>query len=138
MVRKAYNVVVIDNQNNYYLKPTFFQLVCSVCGHTSVKYDPFGTLSVPLPYANQIQICKYCFIRIIVCNLQFFLDVIDSCLNIYRKMKFKSVFFCLDIYVQYEFCVCYLYFLYVKVGDCSKMYYPKSCSHYWCCDKICI
>ncbi|XP_045121962.1 uncharacterized protein LOC123510698 [Portunus trituberculatus] len=31
-------------------------LVCSVCGHTSVKYDPFGTLSVPLPYANQIQI----------------------------------------------------------------------------------
>lgn len=34
------------------------QLVCSVCGHTSVKYDPFGTLSVPLPYANQIQISK--------------------------------------------------------------------------------
>ncbi|KAK4307464.1 hypothetical protein Pmani_020768 [Petrolisthes manimaculis] len=32
-------------------------LVCSACGHTSVKYDPFGTLSVPLPYANQIQIC---------------------------------------------------------------------------------
>lgn len=31
-------------------------LVCSVCGHTSIKYDPFGTLSVPLPYANQIQI----------------------------------------------------------------------------------
>ncbi|XP_068239459.1 uncharacterized protein [Palaemon carinicauda] len=32
-------------------------LVCCTCGHTSVKYDPFGTLSVPLPYANQIQIC---------------------------------------------------------------------------------
>lgn len=31
-------------------------LVCCTCGHTSVKYDPFGTLSVPLPYANQIQI----------------------------------------------------------------------------------
>ncbi|CAL4074730.1 unnamed protein product, partial [Meganyctiphanes norvegica] len=31
-------------------------LVCSVCSHTSVKYDPFGTLSVPLPYANQIQL----------------------------------------------------------------------------------
>ena len=38
------------------------QLVCSICGHTSVKYDPFGTLSVPLPYANQIQIseCIHC------------------------------------------------------------------------------
>nr|XP_053639106.1 uncharacterized protein LOC128693452 [Cherax quadricarinatus] len=31
-------------------------MVCSACGHKSVKYDPFGTLSVPLPYANQIQI----------------------------------------------------------------------------------
>uniref|UniRef100_A0A6A7FRF5 ubiquitinyl hydrolase 1 n=1 Tax=Hirondellea gigas TaxID=1518452 RepID=A0A6A7FRF5_9CRUS len=31
-------------------------LVCSVCGHSSVKFDPFGTLSVPLPHANEIQI----------------------------------------------------------------------------------
>ncbi|KAF2366092.1 Peptidase C19 ubiquitin carboxyl-terminal hydrolase, partial [Trinorchestia longiramus] len=31
-------------------------LVCSVCGHSSVKFDPFGTLSVPLPHANETQI----------------------------------------------------------------------------------
>ena len=31
-------------------------LVCSVCGHSSVKFDPFGTLSVPLPHANEMQI----------------------------------------------------------------------------------
>lgn len=35
---------------------SLFQVTCSVCGHVSVKCDPFVYLSVPIPHSNEQQI----------------------------------------------------------------------------------
>ncbi|KAB7496968.1 Ubiquitin carboxyl-terminal hydrolase 9 [Armadillidium nasatum] len=59
MAEESWNAFVGDRKSA--VVDTFYgqfksSLVCSVCGHTSIKFDPFGTLSVPLPHANEIQI----------------------------------------------------------------------------------
>lgn len=34
-------------------------VICDVCKHVSITYEPFMYLSVPLPHALERQICKY-------------------------------------------------------------------------------
>lgn len=48
-----YLLEVLDILNNFFI---FLQVICAVCKHVSVTYEPFMYLSVPLPRAMEKQL----------------------------------------------------------------------------------